>query len=179
MANKVRWGRIGSGGIARRRTTPEGIIPARNAELVAVFDIASKVNAEVAQQFSAKAAGSIDEWLGADMDVVYVATPANEHHEQVLQCSRAQKHVLCEKPLGMTVKEGEEMIAAYQAAGVRLGTGFMMRFQSQNQEALKFVRHGRLGQLVCGRAQLSAGIRRWRGPGGRIPPRVAAAGIDA
>lgn len=155
MAKKIKWGVIGSGGIARRRTIPEGIARAKNAELVTVFDIASKVNAEVAQQFKAKAAGSIDELLGADIDAVYVATPANRHREHVLECSQARKHVLCEKPLGMTVKEAEEMIAACQAAGVRLGTGFMMRFQSQNQEALAFICEGGLGQLVYGRAQLS------------------------
>jgi len=45
MTTKAKWGVIGSGGIARRRTIPEGIIPAKNAELVAVFDIDSKVNA--------------------------------------------------------------------------------------------------------------------------------------
>ena len=155
MANKIRWGVIGSGGIARRRTIPEGIIPAQNAELVAVFDIDSKVNAEVARQFKAEASGSIDELIAAGIDAVYLATPASRHHEQVLRCAQARKHILCEKPLGMTVQESKEMIAACQRAGVQLGCGFMMRFQSQNQKALKLIQEGKLGQPVYGRAQLS------------------------
>jgi len=155
MANRIRWGVIGSGGIARRRTIPEGIIPARNAELVAVFDVDPEANAEVAQQFKAKASSNIDDLLNAGIDAVYVATPASKHHEQVLRSSQARKHVLCEKPLGMTVPEGQEMIAACNRAGVQLGCGFMMRFQSQNQKALKLIQDGRLGQPVYGRAQLS------------------------
>ena len=155
MANKIRWGVLGSGGIARRRTIPEGIIPAENAELVAVFDIISKVNAEVAQQFKAKAVGSLDDLLAAGIDAVYVATPANKHYEQVRRCAQARKHVFCEKPLGMTVKEAEEMLAVCKDAGVQLGCGFMMRFQAQHQEALKLIQDGKLGQPVYGRAQLS------------------------
>jgi predicted dehydrogenase len=155
MSTKVRWGVIGSGGIARRRTIPEGIVPAKNAELVAVFGIDSEVNTDVARQFKAEASTSIDDLLAAEIDAVYVATPANRHHEQVLRCAQARKHVLCEKPLGMTVEESHEMIAACRRAGVQLGCGFMMRFQSQNQKALKLIQEGKLGQPVYGRAQLS------------------------
>lgn len=155
MATKVKWGVIGSGGIARRRTIPEGLIPASNGELVAVFDIDPKVNAEVARQFNTKASGSIAELLAAGIEAVYVSTPASRHHEHVLKCAQARKHVLCEKPLGMTVQEGNEMMAACQRAGVQLGCAFAMRFQTQNQAALKLIQEGKLGQPVYGRAQLS------------------------
>ena len=128
MSTKVRWGVIGSGGIARRRTIPEGIIPAKNAELVAVFGIDSKVNNEVARQFKSQASASLDDLLAAEIDAVYVATPANGHYEQVLRCAQARKHVLCEKPLGLTVEESREMIAACKrrrcAVGLRLHDAF-------------------------------------------------------
>lgn len=155
MTTKIRWGVIGSGGIARRRTIPEGIIPAKNAELVTVFDLDAKVNTDVARQFKTQASAGIDDLLAAEIDAVYLATPASRHHEQVLRCAQARKHVLCEKPLGMTVEESKEMIASCRQAGVQLGCGFMMRFQSQNLKALKLIQEGKLGQLVYGRAQLS------------------------
>jgi predicted dehydrogenase len=155
MDSKVKWGVIGSGGIARRRTIPEGIVPARNAELVAVWDVAAAVNAQVAAQFHVEAAQSLDQLLAAKIDAVYVSTPARWHYSQVLECLRAGKHVLCEKPLGMTVAEAREMVAAGRKAGLHLGCGFMMRFQSQNQKALQLIREGELGQPVYGRAQLS------------------------
>ncbi len=155
MQNVVRWGVIGSGGIARRRTIPEGIAPATNAKLEAVFDINREVNEEVASQFRARPVGTIDELLRAEIDAVYVATPVDQHYKQGLKCAQARKHMLCEKPLGMTVQEAEEMMAVCRRAGVQLGCGFMMRFQSQHQKARKLIREGKLGRPVYGRAQLS------------------------
>ncbi|MBI5397272.1 MAG: Gfo/Idh/MocA family oxidoreductase, partial [Verrucomicrobia bacterium] len=112
------WGVIGSGGIARRRTIPEGITQASNAELVAVFDPNAEAN-------------------------------------QAVACAKAGKHVLSEKPLGMTVADAEAMIAACRKAGVRFGTAFLMRFLAQHQAALALIRDGKLGKPVFGRAQLS------------------------
>lgn len=155
MPSEVRWGVIGSGGIALRRTIPEGILPAVNAELVAVYDVNTTVNQEVARRFGARAVSSLDELLGVNLDAVYVATPASLHYSQVLACAQARKDVFCEKPLGMNVAEAESMLAACAQGGVRLGAAFMMRFHSQHQAALKLIQDGRLGHPVYGRAQLS------------------------
>ena len=155
MPRKIKWGVIGSGGIARRRTIPEGISKARNAQLSAVFDINSQVNAEVAKKFGATGAASIDDLLNGDIDAVYVATPAYLHAEQVRVSATARKHVFCEKPLGMTVAEAEEMIGLCGEIGVKLGCAFMMRFVAQHVEALKLIQQGRLGTPTYARAQLS------------------------
>jgi len=155
MSRNIRWGVIGSGGIARRRTIPEGILRASNAELTAVFDIDAQVNAEVAKKFDAKQTASVDELLNADVDAVYVATPAHLHADQVRACARAVKHVLCEKPLGMTVAEAEEMIELCKQMGVKLGCAFMMRFAAQHAEALRLIKDGKLGTPTYARAQLS------------------------
>ncbi|MEA3364012.1 MAG: Gfo/Idh/MocA family oxidoreductase [Candidatus Hydrogenedentes bacterium] len=152
---KTKWGVWGSGGIARRRTIPEGIMAADNAELTAVYDVNPKANKEVADEFDVEACDSEEALLDADCDVIYIATPANVHCGHVLSAAAAGKHVLCEKPLGMTVAEVERMIAVCKENGVKLGTAFMMRFHAQHQEALKFVRDGKLGTPVLGRAQLS------------------------
>lgn len=155
MPRHVRWGVIGSGGIARRRTIPEGIIPAEDATLVTVFDVDQNVNIEVAESFGARAAASLDELLAEEIDTVYIATPVKLHYEQVIACAEAGKSVLCEKPLGMTPQEAEGMIAACREHGVKLGIAFMMRFHAQHQAALKMIRDGRLGKITYGRAQLS------------------------
>ena len=155
MSQNIRWGVIGSGGIARRRTIPEGIVPAANAELAVVFDVNARANREVARQFNAQAAGSIRELLDADIDAVYIATPAHLHAEQAGQAAGAGKHVFCEKPLGLTVADAKRMLGACCKAKVKLGTAFMMRFHSQHQAALELIRKGKLGKLVYARAQLS------------------------
>lgn len=152
---KVKWGVIGSGGIARRRTIPEGIMKADHATLVSVYDTDAAVNQSVASQFGAQACNSIEALLNSGVDAVYVASPAYAHPEQVAMCAKSKKHVLCEKPLGLTVEEAEAMTRVCSEEGVMLGTGLMMRFHAQHQEALRMVRDGRLGSLVYGRAQLS------------------------
>ena len=155
MSRKLKWGVIGSGGIAGRRTIPEGIAGARNAELSAVFDINRQVNAEMAKEYDAAQAASFNELLGTNIDVIYIATPAHVHAEQVRACAEAGKHVLCEKPLGMTVAEAENMIELCRQKSVKLGCAFMMRFVAQHQKALRLIKEGRLGQPVYARAQLS------------------------
>lgn len=152
---KIKWGVIASGGIARRRTIPEGIMPAVNASMVSVYDIRSDTNSEVANEFGAHAAENIQELLDGDIDAVYVASPVNRHFEHVMACAEAKKHVLCEKPLGMTVEEAEQMIEKCENEGVLLGTGLMMRFLAQHVEARRLIREGKLGKPVYGRAQLS------------------------
>ncbi len=155
MKKQVKWGVIGSGGIARRRTIPEGIVASENSTLTAVYDIDEKTNKSVAKEFNAVASNSIEELLKSDIDAVYIASPANAHYDHVVACAKAKKHILCEKPLGMTIKEAEDMIKVCDKEGVLLGTGFMMRYLAQHQEALKLIKEGKLGKVVFGRAQLS------------------------
>lgn len=155
MKDKVKWGVIGSGGIARRRTIPEGIIPSEHAELVSVYDIDSRVNSEVSEMYQVHAASSIDELLSPDIDAVYIASPVNRHFEHVSACAKANKHILCEKALGLTVPEVRVMISQCLGAGVLFGTAFMMRFHTQHKAALKLIQQGKLGNPVYARAQLS------------------------
>ncbi len=155
MKNKIRWGVIGSGGIARRRTIPEGILQAGHARIISVYDINKEANEAVAQQFGAKAAGSIGELTDSGIDAVYIASPVSRHSEHVIECAKAGKHILCEKPLGMTTLETENMISSCRDHGVLLGTSFMMRFLSQHLAALRLIREGKIGKPVYGRAQLS------------------------
>ena len=153
--SKVRWALWGSCGIAKRRTIPEGILPAENAELVAIYDLNAEANRELGRSLGVKAIGSPTKLLASGAQAVYVATPAYLHCRQVVACAKAGKHVLCEKPLGMTNNQAETMLKACRNAGVQLGTAFMMRFQSQHQAALKMIREGQLGKMTYARAQLS------------------------
>jgi len=155
MKSKIRWGVIGSGGIARRRTIPEGIVAAANAELAAVFDVNQQANAEVARQFNARPVSSMKALLQSEVDAVYIATPANLHTKQACQAAAAGKHVFCEKPLGSTTAEVKRMVNVCRKAKVNLGTAFMMRHHSQHQAALRMIQEGRLGKPVFARAQLS------------------------
>ena len=74
-----KWGVWGSAGIARRRTIPEGLTKAKNAELVAVYDVNRSANEEVAGEFGGTACTSEEELLGSECEAVYIATPACAH----------------------------------------------------------------------------------------------------
>lgn len=169
MKRKIRWGVIGSGGIAARRTIPEGVLPAKNSELVAVYSRNKKNNAAVAKQFGAQAANSLDELLSAEIDAVYIASPNHAHLDQTRLAAAAGKHIFCEKPLGNSVEEARRMIQVCQKANVNLGTAFMMRYHSQHQAALRLVEDGAIGQPVFARAQLSCWYPPMSGAWRQIP----------
>ena len=157
--SKVKWGVIGSGGIARRRTIPEGIVAGSNSELVAVMDVDPKVNAEVAAEFSAATCGTEAELLAdASVQAVYIATPVGLHKTQVLAALAAGKHVLLEKPLAGTQEDCAAIVAAAKAAqgnGVFLTEGYMMGFHPLHQHAKQIIADGKIGTPVFARAQLS------------------------
>ncbi len=72
-----------------------------------------------------------------DIDVVYIALPNSMHHEFVIRAAKAGKHVICEKPMAVSVKECEEMIAACKKANVRLFIGYRLHFEPFTQEAIR------------------------------------------
>jgi len=115
VADTLQWAVVGSGGIARRRTIPEGFVGARGARLVGVFDVDREANRAAAKQFGVAAFRSLRGALAAEVDAVYLATPAHLHARQAVACAKAGKHVLCEKPLAMDEAESREMIETARA----------------------------------------------------------------
>ncbi len=154
---KVKWGVIGACGIADRRTIPEGIIPATNAELVALMDIDKERLKEVVKKYSNVRCYTKEEDLSKDeeIEVVYIATPTYLHHKQVLLAAEAKKHILLEKPIAMNLSQAEEIISICKENKVKLTLGYMMRYHSYHQKIKEMLDEGKLGKLVMGRAQLT------------------------
>jgi len=156
-ANDVNWGVIGACGIADRRTIPEGIIPAKNAELVALMDVDEERLRKVAKKYGKVRYYTKEEDLIKDSEVeaVYIATPTYLHHKHVLMAAEAKKHILCEKPMAMNLHQAEEMIRACRENKVKLTLDYMMRYHTYNREIKRMIDKGELGKLVMGRAQLT------------------------
>ena len=95
---KVRWGVIGAGGIADRRTIP-GMMLADNAELVAVMEIDLTQAERLKEKYGAKRAYDSEAELLADseVDAVYIASPVVLHAKQAKMAADAGKHILIEK----------------------------------------------------------------------------------
>jgi predicted dehydrogenase len=146
---KLRWGLIGCGDIARRRIAP-ALRDLPNCELLAV----SRANFALAESFAAEhgAGRPYKEWrqLIADEDVeaVYIATPVHLHAAQAIAAAEAGKHVLCEKPMAMNVKECGRMIAAAAASNVRLGVAYYRHFYPVIDRIRTILSAGEIGRPV-------------------------------
>jgi len=153
---KVKWGVIGCGGIADRRTIP-GMMLAENAELVAVMDANGEAAARVKEKYGARYAfDQMEDLLALDeIEAVYIASPVFCHKEQAFAAARAKKDILIEKPVGLSVAEAEEIAAFCQKQGVKLGVGFMMRFHAYHQRMRELVATGKIGEIVSMRAQFT------------------------
>jgi len=151
---KLRWGIIGAGDIARKQTA-RAIQTNENSKLVAVMSR----NLENAQAFAdefgaAEAYDSTDSLLGdPTVEAVYIATPVSLHAENVLHAAEAGKHVLVEKPMGMSAAECRKMIDRCEAGGVQLMVCYYQRFNARHQKARELVQHGVIGQVTMAQAR--------------------------
>ncbi|UAJ10190.1 Gfo/Idh/MocA family protein [Glacieibacterium megasporae] len=82
-----------------------------------------------------------------DVDIVYVCLPNSMHVEYTVRAARAGKHVMCEKPMAVSVAECETMIAACKAAGRKLMIGYRCHFEPFNLEATRLARSGAAGKI--------------------------------
>ncbi len=82
-----------------------------------------------------------------DIDAVYVITPNALHHDQVIRVAKAGKHVICEKPMAVNAKQGQEMVDACRKGGVKLLVGYRMHFEAKTLEVVKMRSGGELGKI--------------------------------
>jgi len=146
--NTVRWGILSTAKIGMTKVTP-AIQLAANCEVVGIASRDGDRAAAAAQELGIAAPyDSYEELLAAsDIDAVYIPLPNDMHAEWTMKAAAAGKHVLCEKPLGMTVAEAVEMAAACRAAGVKLAEAFMYRHHPIWVEAQRLVAAGSIGEL--------------------------------
>jgi len=83
-----------------------------------------------------------------DIDAVYVITPNALHHDQVIRVAKAGKHAICEKPMAVNAKEGQEMIDACKKANVKLLVGYRMHFEPKTLEVIRLRNAGEFGKIM-------------------------------
>jgi predicted dehydrogenase len=120
-----------------------------NARLVAVCSREPSRAVAFASEFECEALGSSDAMLARqEVDVVVIATPSGAHMEVAVAAARAGKHVLCEKPLEITLPRVDAMITAHREAGTQLGCTFQIRYTPALQPIRDALREGRFGTLT-------------------------------
>jgi predicted dehydrogenase len=147
--DRIRWGILSTAKIGREKVIPAtqrsqtGIVTA-----IASRDL-SRAKTVAAELGIEKPYGSYQELLSdRNVDAVYIPLPNHLHIRWSMRALQANKHVLCEKPIGLTVAEAEQLTGAAAAhPKLKVMEAFMYRFHPQWQAAQKFVREGRIGQL--------------------------------
>ena len=164
-SKKIGWGIVGAGLIADGRFAP-AINKDPGSELVAVCNRDAGKAAAFAEKHGAQRSYDDPAKLFEDEGVqaVYIATPNYQHCEQVVAAADRGKHVLCEKPMAMSVEEADEMISACRKNEVMLQLAFNMRFHACNREMRSLIGAGRIGRPLFAKAELILTIESLRNP---------------
>lgn len=141
------WGILGTARINRALIPPLRVSPGNRLVAVASRDPAH-AEAYAREWQIGRAHGSYEALLAdPEIDVVYVPLPNHLHAEWTIKAARAGKHVLCEKPLALSLAEARALLDVRDRAGVRIQEAFMVRTAPQWLRAREIARSGRIGEL--------------------------------
>jgi predicted dehydrogenase len=160
---KLRWGILGAARI-NERLMP-AIVDAKNTELVAIasrrVNAAAETLAKYApQQQGVKIYDTYEALLNdPEIQAVHIPLANHEHAAWVLRAIEAGKHVLCEKPMALTVADIEAITTAAQRQNVKVMEGFMYRFHPQHARVMELINSGIIGEVRSVRASYSFMMR--------------------
>lgn len=160
---KLRWGILGAARV-NERLMP-AIVEAKNADLVAIASRRPGAAAQTLAQYAPQRQGvQVYDQLEALLDdevvqAVYLPLANHEHAEWVLRAIQRGKHVLCEKPMALTVGDIEAIEAAARQHEVTVMEGFMYRFHPQHERVRELIRSGLIGDVRSVRASYSFMMR--------------------
>lgn len=149
MIQRVKWGILGVANIAVKKVVPAMQL-GQWSEITAIASRDLSKAQSAAQQLSIpKAYGSYDELIAdPGIEAVYNPLPNNLHVEWTMKAAQAGKHVLCEKPLSMTVAEALPLLAIRDETGLKIEEAFMVRTHPQWVTTLNMIKEGTIGD-VC------------------------------
>lgn len=147
--NKVRWGVLSTAKIGTNKVIPAMQL-GKYCEITAIASRNLEKAQAIAEQLAiAKAYGSYETLLAdADIDAVYIPLPNHLHVPWSIKALNAGKHVLCEKPIGLTAAAARELLAVHRKyPQLKVMEAFMYRFHPQWQRVRQLVAAGKIGEL--------------------------------
>jgi predicted dehydrogenase len=160
---------VGTGGISHQVISDLLLVDGAVVTAVTSRD-AGRADEFAAQYGIAKRFTEFTRMLASDIDAVYIGTPHTTHFALAAEATRAGRHVLCEKPLGMDAREARELSAMALEAGVFLMEAMWMKFNPLIARLTELINDGVLGEVRSVQASFGAafprdGSSRWQ-PGG-------------
>ena len=148
MPKKVRWGILSTAKIGVKKVLPA----MQQGEYTTVAAIASRDLAKARKAATAldipTAYGSYEELLAdPNIDAIYNPLPNHLHVPWTIRAAEAGKHVLCEKPLSLTVEEARTLLAVRARTGVKIGEAFMIRNHPQWLRTRELLKSGQIGEI--------------------------------
>jgi predicted dehydrogenase len=143
----VRYAVVGLGHIAQVAVLPAFAHAKRNSRLVALVSGDARKRQLVARKYRVDKTYSYDDYDACleEVDAVFIALPNSMHAEYTVRAARAGVHVLCEKPMAVTVDECRSMIEACRKHRVKLMIAYRLHFEEINLGVIDLVRKGRIG----------------------------------
>lgn len=147
----TRWGLIGASTIAKEWVI--GAIRATGGEIVSVMSTsAERGKAYAAEHGIGKSVTTLSEIVDDPaIDAVYISTTNELHREQALAAAKAGKHILCEKPLAMSLDDARAMVRAAKDAGVVMATNHHLRNAATHRAMREAIEAGRIGKPLSAR----------------------------
>lgn len=147
MSEVVKFGLVGAGGIAQAYT--QAFAQTHLAELVAIADIRPEMATVMAEGAKCKAFATHKEMVAnVELDAIVVCTPPSTHPDICIELAQQGKHILCEKPFSIEVKDAIAMQSAARDAGVLLTMASKFRYAEDVIKAKSIVESGALGEIV-------------------------------
>jgi predicted dehydrogenase len=145
---KVKWGVLGVASIAVRKVIP-GMQAGEWSEIAAIASRDLEKGRTAAQKLGIpKTYGSYEELLAdPEIEAVYIPLPNHLHVPWSIKAAEAGRHVLCEKPLSLSVAEAKTLLAVRDRTGVKIGEAFMVKTHPQWLRTRELIRAGRIGDL--------------------------------
>jgi predicted dehydrogenase len=141
------FGIVGSGLIADFHARAIGDLP--NAKFVGCCDKILEKAEQLADKYDARAFEDYEQMFRSDdIDIITIATPSGFHAEPTIAAAGEGKHVICEKPLEVTLERIDLMVEAHEKAGTRLGGIFPYRFNDMMAPLREAINSGRLGVIT-------------------------------
>jgi len=120
-----------------------------DVQIIGFADAVTEAAQAACDEFGGKPFTEHNDLLGAGVDAVWVCSPNFMHAEQTVAAAKAGMHVMCEKPMGLTLDECDAMIEAHKAAGTKLMIGQSTRYGGSLKKLLDMLTEGVFGRLIA------------------------------
>lgn len=152
----LRAGILGAGTMGKFHSASYSKIP--EVKVAGFFDINQEKAKALAKNYDAKIYPTAEELINdSEIDFIDICVPTPFHKQYVLACANAKKHVICEKPIALTVEDAVEMVSACKKANIKFMVGHVLRYFHEYIKIKEIIESGRIGKVGVVRCSRCSG----------------------